>query len=68
MTNTSLKIEINSLPKSLRDEVADFVAFLKKKNVSKANSLKQRQFGFAKGKIQLSKDFDEPLEMFSDFM
>jgi hypothetical protein len=68
MTNTSLKIEINSLPKSLRDEVADFVAFLKNKNETKSSSLKQRQFGFAKGKIKLSKDFDEPLDMFKDYM
>ncbi len=68
MTNTSLKIEINSLPKSLRDEVADFVAFLKNKSVKKSSSLKQRQFGFAKGKIQLTKDFDDPLDMFKDYM
>jgi len=68
MTNTSLKIEINSLPKSLRDEVADFVAFLKKKSVGNTPSLKQRQFGFAKGKIKLAKDFDEPLDMFNEYM
>ena len=65
MTNTSLKIDINSLPKSLRDEVADFVKFLKKK--SKTNSkLKTREFGYAKGKIKLSADFDEPLDDFKN--
>ncbi len=68
MTNSSLKIEINSLPKSLRDQVADFVAFLKTKSVAKSSTLKQRQFGYAKGKIQLSKDFDEPLDIFKDYM
>jgi hypothetical protein len=31
MTNTTLNSEINSLPLELRNEVADFVAFLKKK-------------------------------------
>ena len=67
MTNTSLNIEINSLPKALREEVADFVAFLKAKTKSK-KPLKQREFGFAKGKIKLSKDFDEPLEMFKEYM
>ncbi len=69
MTNTTLKFEINSLPKELRAEVADFVEFLKKK--SKSNSkpkLKEREFGFAKGKIILSPDFDEPLEDFKDYM
>jgi len=67
MTNTSLKIEINSLPKSLRDEVADFVAFLKAKNKA-SQSVHYREFGFAKGKIHLSDDFDEPLDMFKDYM
>jgi hypothetical protein len=67
MTNTSLKIEINSLPKSLRDEVADFVAFLKAKNRT-SPAVKYREFGFAKGKIQLSDDFDEPLDTFKDYI
>lgn len=68
MTNTSLKLEINSLPKELRAEVADFVEFLKKKSGSKSKSkLKAREFGFAKGKIILSPDFDEPLEEFGNY-
>ena len=67
MTNTSLKLEINSLSQDLRAEVADFVEFLKKK--SKARSkLKMREFGFAKGKIKLSADFDEPLDEFKNYM
>jgi hypothetical protein len=67
MTNTSLKIDIDSLPKTLRDEVADFVEFLKKKTKSKS-SLKTREFGFAKGKIKLAADFDEPLVEFNKYM
>jgi hypothetical protein len=67
MTNTSLNIEINSLPKELRAEVADFVEFLKKKTRSKSK-LKSREFGFAKGKILLSSDFDEPMEEFKNYM
>jgi len=66
MTNTSLRLEINSLPKSLRDEVADFIAFLKTKSKNKS-SVKYREFGFAKEKIKLSKDFDEPLDIFNDY-
>ena len=27
MTNTTLKLEINALPKAMREEVADFVEF-----------------------------------------
>ena len=47
-------------------EVADFVAFLKKKTTTKS-SLKSREFGFAKGKIILSDDFDAPLEDFKEY-
>ncbi|MGP8216344.1 MAG: DUF2281 domain-containing protein [Bacteroidia bacterium] len=67
MTNTSLKMEINSLPKALREEVSDFVEFLKKKSKTKTN-LKTRQFGFAKGKIKLSADFDKPLDEFNNYV
>ena len=67
MTTTALQIEINSLPVNLRQEVADFVEFLKTKK-SPATKLKSREFGYAKGKIKLSKDFDEPLDMFKDYM
>lgn len=67
MTNTSLKIEINSLPKALREEVADFVEFLKLKSKTKSK-LKSREYGFAKGKIKLSSDFDEPLDEFKNYM
>lgn len=67
MTNTMLKMEINTMPKALRDEVSDFVAFLKKKSKLKP-LLKEREFGFAKGKIKLSADFDEPLDDFKNYM
>ena len=67
MTDTTLKLEINSLPKEMRAEVADFVEFLKTKSKSKTK-LKAREFGFAKGKIKLSPDFDEPLDEFNQYM
>ena len=63
MSKTSQKIAIDSLPLSLKKEVADFVAFLKMKS-KKKSSITQREFGYAKGKIQLSKDFDDPLDLF----
>ena len=66
MTNTSLNIEINNLPFNLRQEVADFVAFLKLKKVDKSVSLK-REFGYGKGKIEMSDDFDEPLDEFKEY-
>ena len=67
MTDSTLKLEINSLPIELRKEVEDFVAFLKNKTKKKV-TLKSREFGFAKGKIILSSDFDEPLEDFKKYI
>ena len=69
MTNTTLKFEINSLPKELRAEVANFIEFLKSKQNKKSKpKLKAREFGFAKGKISLSSDFDEPLDEFKEYL
>ena len=67
MTQFALQTEINSLPAHLKNEVEDFVAFLKSKNRITFN-LKEREFGFAKGKIKLAKDFDAPLDEFKDYM
>ncbi|UXE66776.1 MAG: DUF2281 domain-containing protein [Chryseotalea sp. WA131a] len=67
MATSDLLVEIDSLPANLKQEVADFVGFLKSKS-KKTRKLKSREFGFAKGKIQLAKDFDEPLEIFKDYM
>lgn len=66
MSNSSLKIEIDSLLKSFQNVVANFFEFLKVKSKNKP-TLKFREFGFAKGKIQLSNDFDEPLDLFKDY-
>lgn len=63
---TDLHFDIHSLPKSLQEEVADFVALLKKKSKRKPK-LKEREFGFAKGKIELSDDFDAPLDEFNEY-
>jgi Protein of unknown function (DUF2281) len=67
MVLSDLHIKIESLPVNLQQEVVDFVDFLKSKSERKKSKLKTRQFGFAKGKIFLSKDFDAPLEMFNDY-
>lgn len=70
MKDSSLKYEIDSLPKALRDQVMDFIAFLveKNKNPKDKPKAKKRQFGAGKGKVKMSNDFDEPLEDFKDYM
>lgn len=67
MNTTSLQLKINSLPTNLRQEVADFVEFLKTKKVVKSK-FKKREFGCGKSKIILAKDFDSPLEIFKDYV
>lgn len=61
MTDLQLYAQISSLPSDLKKEVSDFVGYLKSKRKASIK-LKERQFGYAKGKIHMSADFDEPLE------
>ena len=57
MSTTALLTEINALPPSLRREVEHFVAFLRTKETHE-QPLKEREFGYAKGKVWLADDFD----------
>ncbi|MGC4129999.1 MAG: DUF2281 domain-containing protein [Bergeyella sp.] len=67
MTDIQLYKEIESLPEELKKQVSDFVEFLKQK--TKISSKKDKtkkitpKFGSLKGKIQMSDDFDAPLEI-----
>ncbi len=67
MSNIELYTEISKLPNSLKQEVKDFVEFLKIKKKSKTK-IKERKFGCAKGLFIMHDDFDEPLEDFKDYM
>ena len=62
-----LYTQISSLPADLKQEVSDFVEFLKQKAKSRTK-LKERKPGVAKGLIKIAPDFDEPLEDFKDYM
>jgi len=66
MTNVQLFSQISSLPKDLKKEVSDFVAFLKQKS-EKGKKIKERQFGYSKDFFKMSDDFDEPLEDFKEY-
>lgn len=58
--------EIKSLPVELQKEVLDFIAFLKSKQQKQVTKA-EREFGYAKGKIIIHPDFDEPLDDFRDY-
>ena len=70
MTGLTLMEKINNLPPAYRQEVEDFVDFIREKKLTRngANENKPRQFGLLKGKMWMSPDFDEPLEDFKDYM
>lgn len=66
MTDIQLFMEISSLPANLKQEVSDFVAFLKTKKSKTAP--KNRKFGYAKGFFKMTEDFDKPLDDFKEYM
>ena len=66
MTDIKLYTEISSLPDNLKEEVSDFVNFLKNKTRA-TKGVKERQFGYAKDFFKMSSDFDEPLEDFNEY-
>jgi len=67
MDNVSLYNKISSLPENLKKEVQDFVENLQTKT-KKDLGKKPRAFGILKGKIQMTEDFDAPMEDFKDYM
>jgi hypothetical protein len=74
MASLSLYTKLETLPSALKEEAKNFIEYLvdktkKNKKESDPNQkLNNRVFGCLKGKIQLSDDFDEPLDEFKDYM
>jgi len=69
MTDIRLYSKIRSLPESLRSEVVDFINFLAVHKKTEMEGIKKpRVYGYAKGKIVLKPDFDEPLNDFKEYM
>lgn len=73
MINQELIEKINILPEELQKEVFDFVEFLGQKydvpsGKTQVTKKIKSNYGDAKGLIVISKDFDEPLDDFKDYM
>lgn len=64
--------EIQLLPEFAQMEVFNFLLFVKSKYFEKTTTpnekVKRPTFGCGSVKITISKDFDEPLEDFKDYM
>ena len=67
MTNIQLYTKLSALPNDLKKEVADFMDYLKFK-LKKEKTPKKRVAGLAKGMLEMSPDFDEPLGDVKDYM
>ena len=66
MNDLELYSKLIELPDDLKKEANDFVDFLKTKAANKKIT-KKRKAGLAKGLIEMSDDFDEPLEDFKEY-
>jgi len=66
MNDLELYAKLVELPDEYKKEAHDFVDFLKTKMTGK-NVTKKREAGLAKGLIEMSDDFDEPLDDFKDY-
>ena len=67
MTNTSLYTRISILPKSVQDEVSDYVEFLIQKQKSTKAKVHPKA-GCMKGIFKISAGFNDPLEDFKEYM
>ena len=67
MSDAQLFSEIATLPERMKEEVSDFVGYLKQK-AEKAQPKKERVYGYSKGFFKIADGFDESLEDFKDYM
>lgn len=66
MNDLEIYAKLVELPEELKKQANDFVEFLKTKMKDKEETRK-RKSGLAKGLIEMSDDFDEPLDDFKDY-
>lgn len=67
MASLTLYTKLETLPSELKKEASDFIDSLIMKNQPKKTKSKPK-FGSLKGKIKLSTDFDDSLDVFNDYM
>ena len=68
MTDIDIYTKLATLPDDLKDEVGNYIDFLKFKAQEKGEVKTARKAGLAKGLIRMKEDFDEPLDDFKEYM
>lgn len=67
MTDVQLYFKLLDLPSNLKNEVEDFIDFLKQKS-KKSKGQNKRVSGKAKGLIRMKENFDDPISGFDQYM
>jgi hypothetical protein len=67
MESTYILSRYQQLPDSYKQEVEDFIDFLLKKSQKEVSHKSRGGLGIAKGKYNLSEDFDEKLPEFDEY-
>lgn len=70
MTDIQLYTKLSSLPMHLKEEVSDFIDFLKFKTSKKTekHKRKKRVPDKARGLIEIRDNFDDPIDGFNDYV
>ena len=68
MTDVQLYTKLSRLPLNLKNEVSDYIDFIKFKSVRESLKIKKRIAGQAKGLISMKDNFDDPIEGFKEYM
>lgn len=68
MKESEILLKYSSLPEKLKREFDHFLQELSSKAEKEDKKPEKRPIGLAKGLIEISPDFDEPLEDFKDYM
>lgn len=68
MTDVQLYTKLSGLPLNLKNEVSDFIDFIRHKSMRESLKIKKRVAGQAKGLISMKDSFDDPIDGFKDYM
>ncbi len=68
MTDLELYIKLSNLPLDLKNDVSDYIDFIKYKSVKKSLKKDKRIAGQAKGLISMKDNFDDPIEGFKEYV
>ena len=68
MTDIQLYTKLSSLPSNLKNEVLDFIDFLKSKSNRRLGKEQHRVAGKAIGLIEMKDNFDDPLDSFKEYL